>query len=222
MNDATRRRWNILDKALCSSNGMVHTRADRCCYVYSTQSCERTWEPSRQSTIAQWHGTNNVPTESCERSEMDAAFEQMLDPFAGSPSAGKSVAMIMNFFVNDVFGKVGNDVEQRVLTRLGKDFQVNSEEKRIHWTKNSKTGPYIEVTQENAIEELEDQWNETRKKNSIALLPCIQITEAFWDRYICHRLEHGFSVAASSPDVLHGSFSNNWRHEGSQLAHETA
>ena len=38
MNDAPRRWWNILDKALCS-NGTVPTRADRCCYVlYSTKS----------------------------------------------------------------------------------------------------------------------------------------------------------------------------------------
>ena len=41
MNDAPRRWWNILDKALCSY-GMVLTRADRCCYVlYSKQSRER-------------------------------------------------------------------------------------------------------------------------------------------------------------------------------------
>ena len=32
MNDAPRRCWNILDKAL-RSYGMVPTRADRCCYV---------------------------------------------------------------------------------------------------------------------------------------------------------------------------------------------
>ena len=32
MNDASRRWWNILDKAL-RSYGMVPTRADRCCYV---------------------------------------------------------------------------------------------------------------------------------------------------------------------------------------------
>ena len=38
MNDAPRRWWNILDKAL-SGYGMVPTRADRCCYVlYSSQN----------------------------------------------------------------------------------------------------------------------------------------------------------------------------------------
>ena len=40
MDDASRRWWNILDNALCSS-GMVPTRADRCCYVlYSIRSLE--------------------------------------------------------------------------------------------------------------------------------------------------------------------------------------
>ena len=45
----------------------------------------------------------------------------------------------------------GNDMEQRVLTRLRKDFQVGSEDwndvtykgQRIRWTKDSQNGPYI-------------------------------------------------------------------------------
>ena len=42
INDAPRRWWNILEKALCSY-GMVPTRADRCGYVlYSIQPRERT------------------------------------------------------------------------------------------------------------------------------------------------------------------------------------
>ena len=113
------RRWcNILDQAVCSL-GMVPTRADPCCYVlYSTQSRVRTLEPWRLKTIAQEHGTSNVLTVSRERSEMDAAFEKMLDPIAGSPAAGKSVAGIINLFVDDLFGTGGNETEQRVLTRL--------------------------------------------------------------------------------------------------------
>ena len=42
-NDASRRWWNILDKALCSC-GLVPTRADRRCYVlYSTPTCKPFW-----------------------------------------------------------------------------------------------------------------------------------------------------------------------------------
>ena len=125
MNDAPRRWWNIPDKALCS-DGRVPTRADRCRYVlYSTQSRERAWEPWRQKTTAQWHGTGNILTESRERSEMVAAFEKKtkaLDPTAGSPATGKSVAGINNLFVDDLFGTGGTEMEQRVLTRLRKDF----------------------------------------------------------------------------------------------------
>ena len=52
MNEAPRRWWNILDKALCSC-GMVATRADRCCYVlYSTQSRERTGKQKKHYTVA--------------------------------------------------------------------------------------------------------------------------------------------------------------------------
>ena len=80
MNDAPRRWWNILDKALRSC-GVVPTRADRCCYVlYSTQSRERAWEHWEQRTIAQQYGTENVLTELRERSQMDAAFEKSWIP----------------------------------------------------------------------------------------------------------------------------------------------
>ena len=69
MNDAPRRWWNILDKAL-RSYGMVPTRGDRCCYVlYSIQSGERAWEHWVQRAIAQQNGTKDAFTESRERSE---------------------------------------------------------------------------------------------------------------------------------------------------------
>ena len=67
MNDAPKRWWNILDKALHGC-GMVPTpRADRCYYVlYSIQSRERAWE----HWTAQQHGTGDALNESRERSEM--------------------------------------------------------------------------------------------------------------------------------------------------------
>ena len=76
MNDAPRRRWNILDKAL-RSYGMVPTRADRCCYVlYSLPSRNQPWEHWIEGAIAQQNGTKEAFTESRERSEMEAAFEK--------------------------------------------------------------------------------------------------------------------------------------------------
>ena len=103
-------------------------------------------------------------TDSREQSEMEAAFEKTLDPIAGSPALGKSVAGIIYLFVDDLFGTGGNEMEQRVLTRLGKDFQVGSQGwndvvftgLRIRWTQVSQNGPYIEVSQNKAVDELED------------------------------------------------------------------
>ena len=69
-------------------------------------------------TIAQWHGTGNVLAESRERTVMDAASEKILDSISGSPATGKSVAGIIDLFVDDLLGTDGNEMEQRVLTRL--------------------------------------------------------------------------------------------------------
>ena len=118
MNHAPRRWWNILDTGLCS-HGTVPTRADRCCYeLYRTQSRERTWN---QNNSAHCHDTSNILTKPRVRTEADAAFEKMLDPIAGSPATGKSVAVIIHLFVDDLFGTGGNEMEQRVLTRFRKN-----------------------------------------------------------------------------------------------------
>ena len=77
---------------------------------------------------------------------MVAAFEKTLDPTAGTPATGKSVAGIINLFVDDLFGTSGNEMEQRVLTRLRKYFQVGSEDwndvaftgQRIRWIQDSR------------------------------------------------------------------------------------
>ena len=83
MNDAPRRWWSILDKAVCSC-GMVPTGADRCCYVlYSIQPRERTWN---QNNSTQWHDSSNISAKPRVRTEADAAFEKIMDPIAGSPA----------------------------------------------------------------------------------------------------------------------------------------
>ena len=131
INDASQRWWNISDKAL-RTHGMIPTRADRFCYVlYPIQSRERAWEHWGQKAIVQQNGTTDAFTESREQSEMEAAFEKKkktLDPIAGSPATRKSVARIVNLFVGDHFGTSGNEMEQRVLTRLRKESQVGSED----------------------------------------------------------------------------------------------
>ena len=162
-----------------------HGSHTRLCYVlYSTQSRERAWEPWRQKTIAQSHGTGNVPTESRERSK-NGCFEKMLDPIAGSPASGKSVAGIINLFVDDPFG-TGGKMEQRVLTRLREDFQVGSED----WNGVTFTGQKIlkldrtlRLVKKGPLRNWRrSQWNATRKKTSTVPLQCIQDTQAFWDK----------------------------------------
>ena len=79
MNDAPRRWWNILDEAL-RGDGMVPTRADRCCYVlYSLQSRKQAWEHWIQGAIAHQKRIKETFTYSREQSEMEAAFEKTLD-----------------------------------------------------------------------------------------------------------------------------------------------
>ena len=160
-NDSPRRWWNILDKALCNYD-MIPARADRCCYVlFSTQTRGPNWN---QTCSTQWHETNDISFESRVRSKEDAAFERMLDPIEVSPATGKSVAGILNLFVGDLFGTSGTEIEQRVLTRQRKDFQVGSEDwndvlftrQRMHWRKDPQFGPSIEVSRKGSIEELEE------------------------------------------------------------------
>ena len=125
MSDASRRWWDVLDKALCS-HGMVPTRGDRCCYVLcSIHSRERSW---KQGDYSQCENENNISIKPRERIQADDAFDRMLDPIAGSPATGKSVAGIINLFVDDLFGTGGTDMEQRVLATPRKDFQVGSED----------------------------------------------------------------------------------------------
>ena len=151
INDASRSWWNILDKALRN-------------VLYSMQSRKQAWEHWIQGAIAQQNGTKDAYTESRDGSEMEAAVEKTLDPIAGSPATGKSVAGIINPFVDDLFGTGGNEMEQRVLTRLRPDFHVGAEdwndvafkEQRIRGTQDSQNGLYIEVSQDKAIDEVEE------------------------------------------------------------------
>ena len=110
------------DNGLCCY-GMVPTGADRCCYVlHSSQSRKQAWEHLIQGSIAQRNGTKDAFSESRDRSQLEAAFGETLDPTAGSPATGKSVAGTINLCVDDLIETGGNDMEQRVLTRLRKIF----------------------------------------------------------------------------------------------------
>ena len=105
----------------------------------------------------------------------------MLDPIEASPATGRSVAGIINLFVDDLFGAGGTEMEQRVLARLRKDYQVGSEDwndvlftgQRIRWMTDPQLGPSIEVSQERAIEELEQIPVEKNTKEDFHCTPTI-------------------------------------------------
>ena len=117
-----------------------------------------------QGAIAQRNGTKDAFTESREQSEMEAAFEKTVDSTIGSPAVGKSVARFVSLLVDDLFGTGGNEIEQRVLTRLRKECQADSEDwndvvfagQRLRRTQDSQNGSYIEVSQNKATDELEE------------------------------------------------------------------
>ena len=135
------------------------TDAVTCCTQYSSVS-----EPgTRIVPHSETKQATSRPSRVCG-SEADAVFEKMLDPIAGSPATRKSVAGIINLIVDDLFGSGETEIEQRVLARLGKVFHVGSEDwndvtftgQRFRWTKDPQSGLYIDVSQEEAIEELEE------------------------------------------------------------------
>ena len=136
-------------------------------------------------------------------------------PTAGSPATGKSVAGIINLFVDDLVGKGGNETEEGVFTRVRKHFQVRSEDwndvtftgQRIRWTQDSPNGPYIDVSQCKAIDELHEiPVERNTKEDSHFDFQRTQRTEACRDRnwlqsrrqfQCCDRISRRAAMAAS-------------------------
>ena len=133
-----------------------------CCILYSRASelgntgCKG---PSHSRTVQKTPSLYHVSDQ-----EWKLHLKKTLDPTAGSLATGKSVAGIINLFVDDLFGTGGNEMEQRVLTRLRQDFQVGSEDwndvaftgQRNRWTQDSQTGRTLKVSQDKAIDEMEE------------------------------------------------------------------
>ena len=97
-------------------------------------------------------------------------------PIAGRPATGKSVVGIVNLFVDDLFGTGGTEMEQRVLARLRKDFQVGSVTftgQRIRWIKDSQSGRCSEVSQQEAVDELEEIPVERKTKEDLHCIPAM-------------------------------------------------
>ena len=127
----------------------------------------------------QWHDTSNVPIKPRVRTEENAAYEKMLHPIAG---AGKSVAGIVKSFVDNLSGTGGTEMEQPVLSRLRKDLLFGQEDwndvtftrQRIRWTADPQSGSRIEVSQQKAIDELEEIPVERNTREDLHCTPAIK------------------------------------------------
>ena len=175
MNDAPRRWWNKLDKAL-TSYGLVPARADRCVYVCydNTTSAEKSKVSGRY--LGRYKGEEKQSRESTDRKRgliesngsqsskrgseddsVDSILDHLLDPVTGSPAKGKTVIGVIVLHVDDLFITGNDKFDKTILARLRKDFQVGSEDtenvvftgQRVRWEKNC-----IVVDQDKAVEEL--------------------------------------------------------------------
>ena len=112
--------------------------------------------------------------------------------------------------MDDLFGTGGNEMEERVLTGLRTYFQVGSEVwngvaftgQRIRWTQDSQNGPYIEVSQDTAIDELEEITVERNTKEDLHCTPSMHTVYRSLHRYIGYNVGHSSNVATRSPGAL--------------------
>ena len=196
--------------------------------LYSTQTCKQNWN---KAFYTQGHDTHDISLESRARSQGDPAYEKMLDPTEGSPATGKSVAGILELLVDDILGTGRTEMEQRVLGRLRKDFQVVSEGwndvlftgQRIRWMKDPQSGPSIEVSQERAIEELEEIPVEKSTKEKLHCTPAVQTRyRSLLGPINCLQSRTQFRLLIRVFKMrFKGSLSNNWWGESSEQAGET-
>ena len=173
--------YGMNDAPAVRGYGMLPTRPDRCCYVlYSSQSRKQALEHWVQGAIAQHNGTKDAFTESHERSEMEAAFEKNAGSHSWKSSNRKIRAKdhqsILWIISLEQVEKKWNDAG---LTRLRKDVQVGSKDwndvaftgQRIRWTQDSQNSPCIEVSQNKAIDELEEVPVERNTKEDLHYTP---------------------------------------------------
>ena len=171
MNDAPRKWFNVIDKALVNY-GMVPTRADRCCYVLYRDA---------PSTVLQKSGisknrASGKPAEAMDMQTIEKAINLLMDPFSTSNAVGKIVVGVICLHVDDLFITGSDELEKRVLSRLRLDFQVGSEGKNeIIFTgqRVRKLDGKITVDQNAAVEELKEFEFDKTLKDDVACDPAL-------------------------------------------------
>ena len=166
LNDAPRRWWQVVDKALLSY-GMVPTRADRCTYILYDDNI-------RKKELV------SIPPHCKESSDpAQDALKLLLDPVARNNAQGRKPHGFICLHVDDLFMGGDKMFEEKVLARIRKDFTVGSGDKndimfvgqRIRWKTREKTGPYISVDQKLAVDAVEEIKHDKHLKDSIACDP---------------------------------------------------
>ena len=168
LNDAPRRWWNIVDKAL-RSYGLAPTRADRCTYVLYGNLKDKT--KSR-------HIRNNGQTPNKDPHE--AAIDYLLDPVSGNNAQGHEVLGVVRLHVDDLCLSGGQEFKKKVIESLKKDFAVGSEDtndimfvgQRLQWKhKDDPNKGYISVNQKLAVEAVEEVSFDKKSKNNVQVTP---------------------------------------------------
>ena len=210
MNDALDGGGISLTKHCAVLVWFLQELTDAVTYYQGNYERERTLN---QGNYSQCDNTKNIPIKPSDRIEADDAYDRMLDPIASSPATRKTMAWIINLFVDDLFGTSGTEMEQRALPRLRKDFQVGSEDwndvtftrQRIRWINDSQPGSYIEVIQQKAIDELKEIPVERNTKEDLNCTPAMHTMYRSLLGQM-NRLQSWtqFQCCCNSPDVLQG------------------
>ena len=176
LNDAPRKWWNVIDKAL-TSYGMIPTRADRCCYVLYKDAPTNALSKAGIIKSGGNRVSGKTPESSADTQNMltiDKAINFLMDPVSGSNSQGKTVCGVVCLHVDDLFITGNEDMNKKVLSRLRQDFQVGSEDKNeIVFTgqRVRKLEGKIVVDQDAAVEELKEVEFDKTLKDDVACDP---------------------------------------------------
>ena len=163
LNDAPRRWWNIVDKALLSY-GLVPTRADRCTYVlYGKKSA-----------------TAEAELKKSQPKTMESAIDYLLDPIAGNNAKGREVHGVVCLHVDDLCMAGDDTFLKVVIESIKKEFAVGSEDtndimfvgQRLVWKDATASTPaHISVNQNLAVEALEEIVFDKKLKNEQPCTP---------------------------------------------------
>ena len=203
LNDAPRRWWNVVDKALLSY-GLVPTRADRCTYVLYSEGKKNATATSSKGI----EGSRPLTT-------IDEAVDFLMDPIARNNAQGRDVHGFVCLHVDDLYMGGDDHFVKQVPGNIRKDFNVGSEDKndimfvgqRIRWKECPKNGPYLSVDQKLAVDAVEEIKFDKHLKDDIPCTPQLHtayrsvLGQLNWlqsrtQAHICYRFSRCASAAA--------------------------